>query len=495
MAGEHPVSTSSEEKHAKEAAAHSERRLRRFLETAPDALVLVRRDGTIIFANEKVESVFGYRPEELTGTSLEKLIPERFRQPHTSHQHGFFAEPTHRPMGVGKTLFALRKDGAELPVEINLSALESEEEVIVSAAIRDISDRVEREQALRAALEEVERLKLRLEDENRFLREEISQTVAGGELVGESGRMRQVGVLISQVAPTDSTVLILGETGTGKQLIARAIHAQSRRTERALITVNCATLPSNLIESELFGHEKGAFTGAISQRVGRFELADGGTIFLDEIGDLPLELQPKLLRVLQEGEFERLGSTETRKVDVRVLAATNRDLERAVAAGEFRQDLYYRLQVFPINAPPLREHPGDVPLLVWYFLDRTKVSIGRPIESVPEDVMERLVRYSWPGNVRELENVIERAVILTRGTSLELEESFGPSDVGEAGRSGTTTTESARLEDIEREHILRVLEECGWRIKGKSNAAEQLGLHPSTLLHRLKKLGIERPLA
>ncbi len=262
-----------------------------------------------------------------------------------------------------------------------------------------------------------------------------------------------------------------------------------------MIKVHCATLPSNLIESELFGHEKGAFTGAISRRIGRFELADGGTIFLDEVGDLPIELQPKLLRVLQEGEFERLGSTKTITVDARVIAATNLDLEVAVAAGEFRKDLYYRLQVFPITVPPLRQRRGDIPLLVWYLLGRSKVSIGKPIDSIPDDVMQRLVRYAWPGNIRELENVIERAVILTEGQSLQLEESFGLRDDGKARPSGATASASARLEDVEREHVLRVLQECGWRIKGKSNAAERLGLHPSTLLHRLKRLGIERPLS
>ncbi len=349
--------------------------------------------------------------------------------------------------------------------------------------------------ALKEALEEVDELKQRLQDENVYLRNEIRETEMGEDLVGESSRSRQVNTLVSQVAPTESTVLILGETGTGKALVARAVHAQSPRAGRALVKVNCATLPSNLIESELFGHTKGAFTGAVGQRVGRFELADGGTIFLDEIGDLPLELQPKLLRVLQDGDFERLGSSRTIKVDVRVIAATNRDLEQAVAAGEFRKDLYYRLQVFPIYVPPLRERPGDIPLLVWYLLSRTKVTVERPIESVPDDVMQRLVQYSWPGNVRELENVLERAVILTKGTSLQLEEWFGMGDAGNAGRSGANATASARLEDVERGHILHVLDECGWQIKGKSNAAERLGLHPSTLLHRLKKLGIERPRA
>jgi len=482
-------------KESQEHVERSERRLRRFLETAPDALILVGRDGTILFANQQVETVFGYRPNELTGASVETLIPHRFRQLCASHQHVVFTEPTPRQTGEGKSLTALRKDGTEFPVEISFSSMKSEEDTVVSAAIRDISSRVEGERALRTAHEEIVKLKQRLEDENVYLRNEIRQARKGEELVGESSRIRQVITLVSQVAPTDAAVLILGETGTGKELVARATHAQSPRADHALIKVNCATLPANLIESELFGHAKGAFTGAVAHHTGRFELADGGTIFLDEIGDLPVELQPKLLRVLQDGEFERVGSTKTIKVDVRVIAATNRDLENAVAVGEFRKDLFYRLQVFPIYVPPLRERTGDIPLLVWYFLGRTKVSIGRPMESVPDDVMQRLVRYPWPGNVRELENVIERAVILCRGTSLQLEEAFGLRNVGNAGRSGAHATASTRMEDVERAHILQVLEECGWRIKGKSNAAERLGLHPSTLVHRLKKLGIERPRA
>ena len=364
--------------------------------------------------------------------------------------------------------------------------------VVASAAIRDISSRLEGERALRAALDQVEGLRQRLENENVRLRAEIRREGLGDEMVGDSSRIRQVSALVSQVAPTDATVLILGETGTGKELVARSIHALSHRRDRTLLKVNCATLPSTLIESELFGHVKGAYTGAVNQRVGRFELADGGTIFLDEIGDLPIELQPKLLRVLQDGEFERLGSTETMKVDVRVIAATNNDLESAVADGRFRKDLFYRLQVFPLHVPPLRERTSDIPLLVWYFLGRTKVSIGKPIETVPDEVMQRLVRYAWPGNVRELENVIERAVILSDGTSLRLEPSFGGGDASRARPPDIPAT-STRLEDVERVHILRVLEECDWHIKGEANAAEKLGLHPSTLANRLKKLGIERP--
>ena len=482
----------SDLKKAQEHVERSERRLRRFLETAPDALILVRRDGIILFANEQVETIFGYHPDELAGAALETLIPHRLRQSHGSHQHGFFAEPTQRQMGEGKSLWALRKDGTEFPVEISLSSMESGEEVVVSAAIRDISSRVEREQALRTALAEVDKLRQRLEDENVYLRAEVRRAELGDELVGESSRMRQVSTLVAQVAPTDATVLILGETGTGKEVVAQSVHALSQRRDHALIKVNCATLPSTLIESELFGHVKGAYTGAVRQRVGRFELADGGTIFLDEICDLPIELQPKLLRVLQEGEFERLGSTETLKVDVRVIAATNSDLESAVADGRFRKDLYYRLQVFPVHVPPLRERTSDIPLLVWYFLGRTKVSIGKPIDSVPDDVMQQLCKYSWPGNVRELENVIERAVILTKGTALQLDAAFGEGRLG-SGQPSAVPATSTRLEDVERVHILRVLGECDWRIKGKANAAEKLGLHPSTLVNRLKKLGIERP--
>ncbi len=486
------VSDITEAKQSQQALLESERRARRFLDTAPDAVVHVGPDGTILFANERVHTVFGYAPDELIGASLETLIPSRFRQSHASHQHGFFAEPAARPMGQGMDLVALRKDGTEFSAEISLSSVGSGEDVVVSAAIRDVSSRIEQEKALRAAVEEIERLKRRLEQENLYLQKEVGQAGLGEELVGESVLIRQVTALVEQVAPTDATVLVLGETGTGKERVARSVHSQSARADHPLIKVNCATLPTNLIESALFGHEKGAFTGAISRHIGRFELAAGGTIFLDEIGDLPLELQPKLLRVLQEGEFERLGSSKTITVNARVIAATNIDLDDAVAAGKFRKDLYYRLQVFPITVPPLRQRRGDIPLLVWYLLGRTKVSIGRPIDSIPDDVMQRLVRYSWPGNVRELDNVIERAVILTQGQSLELEESFGLGDVGNGGLTGTT---SARLEEVERAHILRVLQECGWRIKGKSNAAERLGLHPSTLLHRLKRLGIKRPVS
>jgi transcriptional regulator with GAF, ATPase, and Fis domain len=282
--------------------------------------------------------------------------------------------------------------------------------------------------------------------------------------------------------------LILGETGTGKELFARAIHNLSTRSTRPLVKVNCAALPAELIESELFGHEKGAFTGAIARKTGRFELADGGTIFLDEIGDLPRKLQAKLLRVLQEGEFERLGSSRTLTVDVRVIAATNRDLAKSIAAGTFREDLYYRLNVFPVTLPSLRERPDDVPLLVRHFVEKYGKKLGRPIDTIPEPVMAALARYAWPGNVRELENIIERAVILSDDATLQLDETL------EADRHpALPTTGPATLEEAERDHILQVLEATNWRVRGNGGAAEILDINPSTLRSRMKKLGIERP--
>jgi transcriptional regulator with GAF, ATPase, and Fis domain len=335
---------------------------------------------------------------------------------------------------------------------------------------------------------QVEQLKDKLQAENIYLQEEIKLEHNFEEIIGRSNALKKVLHQVEQVASTDATVLILGETGTGKELIARAIHNLSPRKDRALVKVNCAALPASLIESELFGHEKGAFTGAVSQRSGRFELADGGTIFLDEIGDLPLELQAKLLRVLQEGAFERLGGSRTIRVNVRVIAATNRDLEKAVQAGEFRMDLYYRLNVFPLSLPPLRERKKDIPLLVKHFVQKYSAKLGKKIETTPQKGMEALQAYSWPGNVRELENVIERAVILTRGSTIELDESL---DV--LRDTDLPDTSSLSLEEVERNHILCVLEETNWKIEGKQGAAVRLGLKPSTLRSRMKKLGIKKP--
>ncbi len=343
---------------------------------------------------------------------------------------------------------------------------------------------------LRRATAEIQDLKDRLELENAYLRHEITVSHAHEGIVGESPAIKHVLNQVEQVAGTDATVLILGETGVGKELVARAIHRHSTRQSRALVKVNCAALPSTLIESELFGREKGAYTGALTRQAGRFEVADRSTIFLDEIGELPLELQAKLLRVIQEGEFERLGSTATRKVDVRVIAASNRDLAAAVREGAFRADLYYRLRVFPIEVPPLRLRKDDIPLLVWFFLGELGPALGKKIERVPPSVMTYLVAYDWPGNIRELRNVLERALIISRGPVLSLDESFEAS--ASPADAMVETREIGTLERVERDHILRVLADCEWRVRGPGNAAERLGLNASTLYSRMKKLKIQR---
>ena len=348
------------------------------------------------------------------------------------------------------------------------------------------------------AYEEIAALKARLEDENVYLQEEIRREHNFVEMVGNSAALLAALRKVEQVATTDSTVLISGETGTGKELIARAIHDRSARRDRALVKVNCAAISAGLVESELFGHVKGAFTGAIERRVGRFELAHGGTIFLDEVGELPLETQVKLLRVLQEQEFEPVGSSKSARVDVRVIAATNRDLGEAVAGGRFRSDLFYRLNVFPLRVPPLRERAADIPQLVMFFLGQFSKKFGRRIDSVSEPTMDRLARYAWPGNIRELQNVIERAVVLCPGSVLELDEDLLPvSGPGMTAVGATPAPESAAglatLEEMERAHILAALEQTGWLIEGPKGAAKILGLHPNTLRSRMDKVAIKRP--
>ena len=349
----------------------------------------------------------------------------------------------------------------------------------------DITARKEAEVELRKAHEELHRLKNQLEAENIYLQEELQSDPTFGEIIGHSDAIKYVLFKITQVAPTDSTVLISGDTGTGKELVARAIHGASARKDRPLIKLNCGALSPTLIESELFGHEKGAFTGAGARKAGRFELANGGTIFLDEIGDLPLESQVKLLRVIQENEFERLGGTKTIKVDVRIIAATNRNLKLQVESGGFREDLWYRLNVYPITVPPLRQRKEDIPLLVEHFVNRYAKKSGKRITSVSPRAMQGLQTHSWPGNVRELANVIERAVIHTQGTVLQVVDRF--EQVPEEQPDATRT-----LEGVEREHIIRTLENTGWRIEGPFGAAKILGLNPSTLRTRMLKLGIHR---
>ncbi|HET6900308.1 MAG TPA: sigma 54-interacting transcriptional regulator, partial [Vicinamibacteria bacterium] len=338
----------------------------------------------------------------------------------------------------------------------------------------------------RSLREEVRELRDRLDAETVFFQKAALRAHGFDEIVGTSAALTKVLHQIEQVAAAESPVLLLGETGTGKDLVARAIHERSRRKARPLVAVNCAALPEALIESELFGYEKGAFTGAVARTVGRFEVAHGGSILLDEVGELPLGVQAKLLRVLEGGTFERLGCSRTIKVDVRVIAATNRDLAREVREGRFRADLYYRLNVFPLTLPPLRERAEDVPLLVWHFINERQGTLGRAIKRVPERLMRALESYAWPGNIRELENVIERALIVSTGPSLVIDAPLVDAAGGDAP-SGT------RLDDVQRAHIEAVLRQCGWKIAGKGNAAERLGLKRGTLQFRMNKLGIRRP--
>jgi formate hydrogenlyase transcriptional activator len=341
---------------------------------------------------------------------------------------------------------------------------------------------------LESAFEAIKHLKDRLQDENLELREQIDQVFMFEEIVGSSPPLKAVLQSIRIVAPADSTVLIQGETGTGKEMIARAIHKLSPRKDQAFVKVNCAAIPLGLLESELFGHERGAFTGAIAQKIGRFELAHKGTLFLDEVGDIPLELQPKLLRVLQEQEFERLGSTRTQRVDVRVLAATNVSLTQMVAEKKFRSDLYYRLKVFPIDIPPLRDRREDIPLLVRYFSNKYARRIGKHIESIPKETMDALSRYAWPGNIRELQNLMERATLLSNGPSLRVPLGEILNDTRHSAVSGGNA-----LEQAEREQIIRALHESNWVVGGAHGAATRLGLKRTSLAYKMQKFGISRP--
>jgi PAS domain S-box-containing protein len=354
--------------------------------------------------------------------------------------------------------------------------------------VQEIAVRKDTEESLRKAFKEIKLLKDRLLAENVYLQHEIARKFNFGEIIGQSSAISQVFDKIEQIALQNTTVLLQGETGTGKGIVARAIHARSSRKDRPMVTINCTALPANLIESELFGREKGAFTGASARQMGRFELADGGTIFLDEIGEMPMELQCKLLRVIQDGEFERLGSPRTIKVDVRIIAASNRKLEEEIKTGSFREDLYYRLNVFPITIPPLRARKEDISLLVNFFVDKFNKKIGKKIETIPKETLEALENYDWPGNVRELESVIERATIISPGTSLRILDQFNTS----LKSSETSGADLMALADLERDHILHVLQKTNWRVEGKNGAAAILEINPSTLRARMRKFGIHR---
>ena len=467
----------SDRHEAEVALRRSEEHARMLFEYSPDAVLVCDAKGQIMEANARVTALFGYEREQLLGKPVEILIPERFRDRHPGHRSSYTSEPRLRPMGVGLNLFGRRIDGSEFPVDILLGPNEGQNGPIVFVVIRDLTERMQFEEALK-----------RSEEEKRYLEEELVTTSQFEEIIGNAAGLKRVLKQVETVAPTDATVLILGETGTGKELIARAIHKLSLNRDHAFVKLNCSAIPAGLLESELFGHEKGAFTGAITQKIGRLELAHQGTLFLDEIGDLPLELQPKILRALQEKEFERLGSTRTIPVNVRLVAATNRDLGKMVADKEFRSDLYYRLKVFPVQLPPLRERPEDIPLLINYYVHQHARRMNRHIETIPPEAMKALARWPWPGNIRELENFIERAVILSSGPVLrvplaELESVSSPAN----GAPSSST-----LHDAEREHILRTLKESHGAISGPNGAAKRLGLKRTTLNSKIKKLGIKR---
>lgn len=386
------------------------------------------------------------------------------------------------PLRISGRIFGMIGFGAfhetrQWPIDL-IARIKLIGEMIAQALARKRSD-----EKLMTALAEVRSLKERLEHENAYLRQTAQARLSHG-LTSHSPRFKSVIEEVGQVAQTNTTVLLFGETGSGKEVLAQAIHDASERANRPMVKVNCAALPATLIESELFGREKGAFTGAIARQAGRFEIADGSTIFLDEIGELPIELQPKLLRVLQQGEFERLGGSRTIKVDVRVIAATNRNLAQAVSEGKFREDLFYRLDVFPIELPPLRERSEDIPLLSWTFVKEFSNSMGKPIEKIANESMNALLAYPWPGNIRELRNVIERAMILARGPVLQIKLGHKPL------QPQTCQATDGTLDQAERAHIVRTLERCGWRIRGANGAAEQLDVKPTTLESRMKKLGI-----
>ena len=464
------------QKQTETALRESEQRFRSLFEFSPDAIIVSDQDGKIAEINEQVEKFFGYSRGELLGQSVETLVPERFRRAHPTHRKDYGAEPRTRPMGIGLELYGRRKDGSEFPVDIMLSPVRTDTGKLVLSVIRDLSEKKKAEEEL-----------ARKEREKRYLEEELNTEHRFEDIIGESVGLKRVLKQVETVAGADVTVLILGETGTGKDLIARAIHQLSPRHERTLVKLNCAAIPTGLLESELFGHERGAFTGAISQKIGRLEVAHQGTLFLDEVGDLPLEVQPKLLRALQEKEFERLGGTRTIPVDIRLVAATNRNLEKMVADREFRNDLYYRLRVFPISIPSLRERREDIPLLVRYFVTKHAIRMDKKIESISPEVMKALTKWDWPGNIRELENFIERCVILTKGPALRapLSELQMPEEIPSPQQGHVT------LEAAEREHILRVLRETKG-IGGANGAAARLGLKRTTLNSKLKRLGIKR---
>ncbi len=468
-----------------------ERQLAALVDGALDAIVELDPALRITRVNPAAEKLFASTSARMRGTDFTLRLGEEDR----GKLRGLVSELDGSPPGssylwIPGGLDARGEGGAAFRVEASLSRYDLDGRTFHALILRNVNDRLEAERRI-----------LSLESEAAYLRAELTDLLQVGDMIGKSPKLLAALADVAQVAPTDAAVLVLGETGTGKELFARAVHGTSSRRQRPMVKVNCAAIPANLIESELFGHERGAFTGATSRREGRFALADGGTIFLDEVGELPLELQPKLLRVLQEGEFEPVGSSRTRKVDVRVVSATHRDLERQVTEGRFREDLYYRLNVFPVRVPPLRERGGDVALLARAFVERLSRKVGRPVLPLDAESIRRLEAYEWPGNVRELHNVIERAVITARDGCLDLDRALPggaqrrrtPSPSGTAAPAPAPVLTARELEGFERDNLRRALEACGWKVSGGGGAAALLGMKPSTLASRMKALKLERP--
>ena len=466
---------------ANEALNASEQRLRDLFEEAPIAYVHEGLDSRFISANRAALRILGVRPEEVEGTYGRSLVPDT---PDAQKR----VEDALASVGHGKNtsdvILELRRKDDGQPIWVRWWSSPAPDGSFTRTMFIDVTQQVLSDRKNRV-----------LQAHNSYLQEELRNVHPSG-FIGECQKMRLVFEDIKQVAPTNATVLVLGETGTGKELAARAVHTSSSRSDKPFIKVNCAALPASLIEAELFGHEKGAFTGATKERAGRFELADGATIFLDEIAEIPIDLQVKLLRVLQEGEFERVGSSKTRSVDVRVVAATNRDLLEAVHNGEFREDLYYRLAVFPLEMPPLRERGDDIVRLATEFCSRYAQSIGKTITPLCERDARRLGKYAWPGNVRELQNVVERAVITSTDGVLNLNRAL-PESTDDGFAQEPTSTPRVRtadeIQEIERNNIFLALQSSGWRVAGKNGAASLLGVHASTLSSRMKSLGIKRP--
>ena len=472
---------------AEEQIRAREEQVSALLDGAMDAITVLDAAGTVVRANPAAGRLFGCDPDALIGRPLPEWLPEETVPRFESFVRELDARPDGgRHLWIPGDFTVRRADGARVTAEATVSRFENRGRTFHAVILRNVDERMAAERRIQELTAETE-----------YLRESVREFSEIGDLLGESPAMRELFDAMRRVAAAGTTVLIHGETGTGKELIARSLHALSPRSERALVRVNCAAIPGTLMESEFFGHERGAFTGATTRREGRFAMADGGTLFLDEVGELPLDLQAKLLRVLQEGEFEPLGANRTRTVDVRIIAATNRDLKAMVAEGEFREDLFYRLNVFPLQVPPLRERRGDVPLLVRAFLQRFSRRMGRRLDPPHPDDLRRLSEYAWPGNVRELQNVIERAIILADSHRPNLQAAL-PGSAGEPAvppdaPANTRIYTAEELVALERANIERALAACGGKLSGTDGAAQRLGLAPSTLASRMKALGIRRP--